>query len=801
MKRLAGLLLCLAFSPSHLNAQTSTAPAIVNAGLSEEGIARRDAHQYLFDSFVQDKQVRYRGEGDHRTIEEVVLSSEKHELSGEIAIELPKGSSRVASLFKYIILRGENLTSLGGIDVAPYTGGGTVERSAQEPELYRVKLPAMPVPSDDMPAMVIRTTCADGQTAVVTEVAFNASGRLPNTFDEIPYRTLGADQPRLPVSVKVDLQNELSIAGHIDLEREKFFRYYAAPGTSDKSFEQWAASKNFRPGRQISKLHPGLVIGYGPGEKLKENPNRKGAADLSFFERNDSSPSKTIEAFEDIDYAMCLNDYPEFMSVEHVGRGTPLVEHFGDAAELAASYIADQLHDGGRTAAWWEVKNESTIKAEWDYHWKKEYDSWKLLADFHNQVAQAVHQKTPDVKVGGPTSAWMQLHVNDFSLYRDQARFMDLTNEDLDFYSHHFYEDTGTLGAWERRKTGYSGYLLGRLEATLDMLRSHMESTNNVKPMLITECGSLQPGRGAADHWLRLRSFSAFTHKFMNRPHQLDLSVPFIFTNMHWNPFSGNAAFVPGEGASNRGPLDDFVATPVSNYFELWKDFGGRRLPVRVDGIASVGMDATAVYTGNRLQIALTNMTSRQLAVKLSDLIGEPLGGQTVTQRRLRYDNGHVVYEEALPRSATATIPIDAEETTVLTVDFAADVQPTGTRQRNFIFATGTAVALDEPKTFDLTLADRPKITMATLVIGVHRNDGLREPLVGSWNGRPIRVQPDWSAEFRQMMAPLEIPIDPAQLQDQNELQLETHEGLTVTSVQLRVETLQAKSPEHASAN
>ena len=43
---------------------------------------------------------------------------------------------------------------------------------------------------------------------------------------------------------------------------------------------------------------------------------------------------------------------------------TTLVEHFDDAATLAAAYVADQINDGGRTATYWEVKNESTIKSE-----------------------------------------------------------------------------------------------------------------------------------------------------------------------------------------------------------------------------------------------------------------------------------------------------------------------------------------------------------------------------------------------------------------------------------------------------
>ena len=47
------------------------------------------------------------------------------------------------------------------------------------------------------------------------------------------------------------------------------------------------------------------------------------------------------------------------------------------------------------------------------------------------------------MKVGGPTSAWL-VPAGDFKVWKNHVRFMDLTKEHLDFYSHHFYE----IGLW-----------------------------------------------------------------------------------------------------------------------------------------------------------------------------------------------------------------------------------------------------------------------------------------------------------------------------------------------------------------
>ncbi|MCR9212034.1 MAG: beta-agarase, partial [bacterium] len=329
------------------------------------------------------------------------------------------------------------------------------------------------------------------------------------------------------------------------------------------------------------------------------------------------------------------------------------------------------------------------------------------------------------------------------------------------------------------------GYLLGRLEATLDMLRAHMEETDNVKPILITECGSLQAGRGAADYWLRLRSFSAFLHKLMSRPHQIDLSVPFVFTNMHWNPNSGNVAFVPTEGASARGPLADFEPTPVAHFFELWRDFDGRRLPVETSGLAPVGLNATAVYQGNRLQLALTNMTSRQLSVDLSDIASDTLNASSIHQRRLRYNDGQVIYEDAISLPHSKAVPVDAEETTVVTFSFDKMIQPAKKLHREFAYAAGTAVTADQSRAFQIEIHDASKIDSAKLVIGIHRNSGLEEAVAGTFNGQSFESHPEWAHEFDQLMAPLEISISKDWLQKNNQIEIKSQPGLTITSVHL----------------
>jgi len=744
--------------------------------LSPEGIERKAAHEFLFEEFAKTHQTVFKGRGQKRILDEIILLKKPIKVDGELRIELPEGSQRIASMFRYFLIRGENLDRIGGLKLLPYEPDGEMHVSTKQPGIYRVQMPSLPAPSSEMAPMVVEGK-SDGK-AVITEVAFNSQGQLKTTFDDLPFRNLGAEYPREEVAVQIDLNHELSIEGHVDLERSKFFRYYALPGTPHPSLEQWAADRNFLPGRQINKLQYSLVRGYSRNQpKLTEDKSRPGHADLSFFEkyRSDYKRPNTLEAFRDIDYAICFDNYPDFMSIPQVGRGTPKVEHFDAAAELIAAFIEDQVKDSGRPTPFYEVKNESTIKAEWDYHWKKDVDS---------KIADSVHQSAPGAKIGGPSSAWVQVQVDNFGLYEKQRRFMDLTKGKLDFYSHHFYENRGTLGAWERREDDYKGYLLGSLEAILDMFQAHMRGIDNVRPILITECGSLQPGRGPSDYWLRLRSFSAYMHKLARRPHEIELAVPFVFLNIPWNPQSGDAAFIPKEGSPPNGPIEGYSKTPVHHFFELWRDFDGRRLPVKNK---RPFLDVTALHQDNKIYVAITNMGGKQLTVNLSQITDQPIDVRTVTQKRLYYHNGEVKFDAEVTYSDATGITVDVEETTVVSLELNEAVSISGQVEREYWFAPETAVKHDElrNKEFAIDIESVEDVKACVMRVGLHRVGGLRRRLEGSFNGKPFKLEVKWAGEMNNLFATIDVPIPTKYLKLSNAIVLKSQKGLTMTALHL----------------
>ena len=752
--------------------------------LSPEGLAAKATHDYLFDTFAKDRKTIYQGKGNAKALKQLVILEEPKEVHDGFELELPEGAQRIASLFRHFGFKGDNLDRIKEVYVYPFSPNKMPPRSVQVKDFYRVQMPSIPLSDKPFGRMKIKFFMKNkAETCRIDDLAFIAQRAIPPKFDTIPYRDLGSEFPRERVEIMIDTEHELSIGGSTELDRDRWFRMHETPGVVDQSFEKWAAERNFLPGRGAFKFKPGITRAWGNWKPLTESPDKPGAADLSFFDQYDAGKRqrKTIELFKTKPYAMCFNDWPDFMSVPLVGRGTPKPEYFDDAAELAAAYVEEQIKDGGYTAAWWEVKNESSVQSEWAHHWKENQgiDGWGLLAEFHNKVADAVHKVAPDIKVGGPSSAYMQVQVKDFTIFKNQRRFIDETKGHIDFFSHHFYENALMLGAHERRGMGYSNYLLGRYEAILDMLRAHMHKADNVLPILITETGSLQNGRKPSDNWLRLLAWNGYLTKSMQRPDQIDLYVPFVFLHMSWNPMSGDAAFTPKSGKKSPR-IEDFEKTTIANYFELWRDFDGKRLPVSFD---RDWLDVVAVYDGNRISIAVTNLGGRQIAVDLSK-VAYNIDATSATQTRLNYHKGEIVFEPDVDVDFAA-VPVDVNETTVIRLTSENPIKPKATLTQERFYAHETAVKSDgTAQEFEIKFDSPEDIVSAKLIIGMYRR-GLKEGLTVTCNDTPVTIDMGDASEFTEFFAPLDATIPASLLKATNKISVKAQTGATITSVQL----------------
>ncbi|MDG1991410.1 MAG: beta-agarase, partial [Pirellulales bacterium] len=310
----------------------------VGQEMSDEGQQRKAAHDYLFQDFSKDRDAIYRETGKGRGLKELTVLEDSQIIHNGDELLLPLGAEDIAVFFRHMAFRGTNLDAIEKIFVLPFSPDKAPPRSQQVKDFYRVQMPSIPLTDRSYERMKIHFYLKDPTTTcTVDAVIFIAQSPILATFDTIPYRDLGSEFPRERVSISIDTDHELRIGGTSDLQRHRWFRFHEAPGAVDQSFEKWAAQRNFLPGRNMLKFNPALTTAWGDWEPLHERSDDPGAADLSFFSTYDSGTTNrnAIPEFKNIAYASCFNDWPDFMSVPLIGRGTPKIEYFDDATDLA----------------------------------------------------------------------------------------------------------------------------------------------------------------------------------------------------------------------------------------------------------------------------------------------------------------------------------------------------------------------------------------------------------------------------------------------------------------------------------
>ena len=229
--------------------------------LSPEGEIRRDAHEFLINEFIAERETKITGEitdrGDERILHEVVVSRPNVRVTDHASIELPPGSQRVGGMFRHFVLRGTGLLRIRSLAIQPFSGHSPMHRSQETDEFFRVQMAIFPLPAKDLPKVSLEVHCEGSGQTVINAIEFHSQGRLGMRFDDLSYRNLGFERPPIELVVSIDPTTERSIAGTADLQRERWFRYYAALGTVPKELERWAANAIFvRDGRSSNCNRP-----------------------------------------------------------------------------------------------------------------------------------------------------------------------------------------------------------------------------------------------------------------------------------------------------------------------------------------------------------------------------------------------------------------------------------------------------------------------------------------------------------------------------------------------------------------
>ncbi len=749
--------------------------------MDELGIAGREAyakHQRLFNEVVPHFKVETKVQVNSglKALTHLTFFEQSTPIKGKTAIPIPIELNEHIFDFNQVEILGKGLDGVTRVMVESTGAGNPVLGiTAQRPERIQIKVTSFMCALNVPLKLVI-----EGQ-GTIEKVEFVHREGIAMEFDASIYREPGLDRPVKPVQITVDATRLRSIEGICELKRERYFRYYADPNGDRSGKENYFKGKGFLPGRQIVELGPAYEDRYGAASTLptlKEDPARPGSgyADPAFFERREFWRFEGVDPA--LDFAMCFDSWPRFTHPTNFPgvpnqRGTPDVAKFDAAAEMSVRYLKALERDSGANARWWEVKNESDVKSEWIYHNEKGYDGWKLLADFHNTMADAIHADLPQLEVGGPASAWFIPYAGNFEVWRNQARFMDLTRDHLDFYSHHFYE-VGAMDSLERVMREGSSYVQGGFECTVDMLRAHMDATGNRKPMICTEYGSLSFVRDERGCWIHIKNINALLLNFLNRPGDFEMAVPFMLTFMHWAPDSL-------ETFIHQTPDGEFVKTRNTYLIDMWTGYQGRRIP---SSDSDHRVLTHAVLDGDLIRLAVNNRSGQRAELRIEALLPKDAAVASIRRRMALFEKGETrfVYDEL---GSLESVPLGVDATAIFEIRLDRAPRPERVAKETIHYARETAVRIDGTAELSIPV-DVRKPVAALLRVGLHRKGGFGEPVVVSLNGVEQAVDLSGTKGMPDLFDYVEIPIDPKTLKADNRLVVACSEsGATVSAARI----------------
>ena len=77
--------------------------------LSKEGQNQKAIHDYLFETFTEGRKTKFVGSGRDHGLKELTILTETREIRHNDELVLPKGTERIAGLFRHFAFHGQNL--------------------------------------------------------------------------------------------------------------------------------------------------------------------------------------------------------------------------------------------------------------------------------------------------------------------------------------------------------------------------------------------------------------------------------------------------------------------------------------------------------------------------------------------------------------------------------------------------------------------------------------------------------------------------------------------------------------------
>lgn len=529
--------------------------------------------------------------------------------------------------------------------------------------------------------------------------------------------------------------------------------------------------------------------------QLPEDPDRPGYADISSLEKQEINPPgetfyKDFGPNLDVAAHGNHNAYPEYMGkymlegTEYHGHEEWIPDNIDAAAELAAAVFKYNYNDFDRPK-YFEPLNEP--------HWKFFVD--QHMADWHLAVKSKIQETMPEVLVGGMCQSVSYFFRSNYQNFVGLEGFIKNTEGKMDFYSFHsydyFYWEDNSLNG--RIQSGLP------LEGSLDLLQNHTVNTHGREvDVVISEQGgyiNVNPkgeydGERVASYFaekyfpdksweneLRKRSIVCFVHvssiiantlAFMDHPHTVQKSVPFLLPNTwNWDPKYYANLYVP----ENYTDQSKWVPTHMLDFYKLFRGVDGRR----VKTISSdPDLQARAFVNGSKLYLLVNNLSSRPESTSLWGI-----NAPKIDIRRFGRNEDQTAYYNEETIKTPSSLELAGRETVVMIADLSAPIREHRSVNEISCYGDKTRVPLSNAEFTIRTPVNKP-MEYAVLRVALTRPNGMSyEPKI-TLNGKELDVPLEDCAdrlERGEYGSTKLIYIDPDDLRAKNRVKISFDDG------------------------
>ncbi len=494
-----------------------------------------------------------------------------------------------------------------------------------------------------------------------------------------------------------------------------------------------------------------------------------------------------------------IRNVSRFISTEHPNNVIRYDLDMEAAANWAVEYWKDFVDDAGRPE-FFELMNEPFVHSDDAVFAAQQPDANLMrirMADWFNEIGEKIHAE-PDLakmKIIGYASAWPSMELWDFGHWNGRMKmFMDRAGANMDAFSTHLYDGINVTGQDTYRSGSNSEAILDLIEAY-----SHIKF-GFVKDHAISEYGGIASGYGPnysdIESAQTVKSFNNILFNLLEREDKMVISIPFATAKALWHLTAANnyqpygAVLLRPTNLGEPNP-EGWVYTPKIYFYDLWKEFQGKRVAVNSD---HPDIQVQAFVNGTKMYVALNNLDTSSQTVNLNfaDVFS---GFQNVRIKTLKvYDNAEPVFTNTLSTNAPSSITLIGGETVTLeytfsnTITFDDAIRSTKYYASTYLqpIISGSAIVFS----FNGVATGTGK---ATLRMSLGRKHNVSKAPVVNVNGTYVTVPNNWKgydqANRSDFFGTIEIPVPMNLIQANNTVSVTFPDtGGHVSSLILQVE-------------